>query len=435
MPPLHARRPAPRVLSTLLLALTVPACGWALEADDDSSSGAASTSDGDTSGTTTATTSATDPTETPPSCDMDKVCDPGEDAMTCMDCLNCGDGKVDPGEACDDGNSDDTDACVRCNPAACGDGAVQAGRELCDDGPDNSDEWSAARHCGAACQAFAPYCGDGTCQADVEGIDTCAEDGCLAVCGNGKQEGSEACDDGNTENTDACLSTCEAASCGDGLVRAGVEDCDDANSENTDACLNTCKAASCGDGFVQADVEACDDKNAVNDDGCSDACQLPRRIFVSSGAYKGNLGGLAGADMKCQALADAAQLGGVYVAWLSDDTGSAAMRLTPGFTGAYKLVDGTVIAGAGWTDLTDGTLAHAIDRDEKGGDATGELLWSNTSPAGAKVGTDSCKGWSSQLLVDSGRVGSSDAADATWTDAATSLCSVVLRLYCVENGP
>jgi cysteine-rich repeat protein len=86
------------------------------------------------------------------------------------------------------------------------------------------------------------------------------------------QAGIEACDDGNAIETDACLSTCVTASCGDGFVQAGVEACDDANVVPTDACLNTCVAATCGDGFVQAGVEACDDGNANNSDACLNTC-------------------------------------------------------------------------------------------------------------------------------------------------------------------
>ncbi len=51
----------------------------------------------------------------------------------------CGDGVVDDGEQCDDGNSVDGDACTNaCGHAACGDGVVEVGVEACDDG--NSDE-------------------------------------------------------------------------------------------------------------------------------------------------------------------------------------------------------------------------------------------------------------------------------------------------------
>ncbi|MEP7125972.1 MAG: DUF4215 domain-containing protein [Byssovorax sp.] len=47
----------------------------------------------------------------------------------------CGDGVVDAGEQCDDGNDDPTDGCLpSCKLARCGDGLVQAGVEQCDDG-------------------------------------------------------------------------------------------------------------------------------------------------------------------------------------------------------------------------------------------------------------------------------------------------------------
>ena len=32
-----------------------------------------------------------------------------------------------------------------------------------------------------------------------------------AICGNGRVEGGEECDDGNTDDTDTCLSSCERA--------------------------------------------------------------------------------------------------------------------------------------------------------------------------------------------------------------------------------
>jgi cysteine-rich repeat protein len=43
-----------------------------------------------------------------------------------------------------------------------------------------------------------------------------------------------------------------AATCGDGVVQAGVEACDDGNAVDTDGCLSICALATCGDGVVQA---------------------------------------------------------------------------------------------------------------------------------------------------------------------------------------
>lgn len=42
------------------------------------------------------------------------------------------------------------------------------------------------------------------------------------------------------------------------------------------------------------------------------------RVFVSSKAYPADIGGVVGADVKCQSLAETAQLGGTWMAWLGD---------------------------------------------------------------------------------------------------------------------
>ncbi|MDC0667098.1 RCC1 domain-containing protein [Nannocystis radixulma] len=186
----------------------------------------------------------------------------------------CGDGLVQPGEACDDGNADDSDGCTNaCAEAACGDGIVGPG-ELCDDG--NADD---SDGCTSACASTS--CGDGI----VQGIEECDDgnaddsDACLntckaASCGDGVVQAEvEACDDGNANDADACLNTCKAASCGDGAVQAGVEACDDGNANDADACTSACTAAVCGDGVVQAGVEACDDGNTDDTDACTNACK------------------------------------------------------------------------------------------------------------------------------------------------------------------
>jgi cysteine-rich repeat protein len=66
--------------------------------------------------------------------------------------------------------------------------------------------------------------------------------------------------------------------CGDGIVGPG-EDCDDGNDINGDACLITCVANVCGDGILNPDAEACDDGNRIPGDGCENDC----RITVDSG--------------------------------------------------------------------------------------------------------------------------------------------------------
>jgi MYXO-CTERM domain-containing protein len=97
----------------------------------------------------------------------------------------------------------------------------------------------------------------------------------VICCGNGVIDPGEDCDDANPDDDDECLSTCVAATCGDGLIQDGVEECDDANDDDTDECPTTCVAATCGDGFVQDGVEECDDGNTDDGDDCNADCTIP----------------------------------------------------------------------------------------------------------------------------------------------------------------
>lgn len=78
------------------------------------------------------------------------------------------------------------------------------------------------------------------------------------VCGDAAVEGDEDCDDGNEIQTDACLSNCTTASCGDGNVQDGVEACDDGlNDGSYNGCEPGCSAAAraCGDGVVDPEEQ------------------------------------------------------------------------------------------------------------------------------------------------------------------------------------
>ncbi|MDD9968417.1 MAG: PA domain-containing protein [Myxococcales bacterium] len=171
----------------------------------------------------------------------------------------CGNGRVDPGEGCDEGadNSDELpDACrENCQPAGCGDRVVDDG-EACDDGPDNRD--------------------------DVP--DTCRTDCSQFGCGDGVVDSGETCDDG-AGNSDvspgACRSDCAPARCGDGVVDPG-EGCDDGddNGDEPDACRSDCSVPRCGDGIVDTDEE-CEPETAEE---CTSACRLPRCGDSGSGA-------------------------------------------------------------------------------------------------------------------------------------------------------
>jgi cysteine-rich repeat protein len=130
---------------------------------------------------------------------------------------------------------------------ACGNGIVEAG-EQCDDG-----NLIGTDDCTTACRN--PVCGDGFAYS----------------------AGGEQCDDGNGDNTDSCPSTCRFALCGDGFTyTAGGEQCDDGNVIDTDNCTTNCRTAVCGDGIVKTaggpPLEVCDDHNNGACGTCNATC-------------------------------------------------------------------------------------------------------------------------------------------------------------------
>ena len=135
----------------------------------------------------------------------------------------CGDGYLDPGEQCDDGNNVGGDGCsAGCRlEAACGDGFLDPG-EGCDDGNNRSGDG-----CSAACV--------------IEGF-----------CGDGFLDPGEGCDDGNNRNGDGCSAGCMVEGfCGDGVLDP-AEECDDGNTSNGDGCSASCTIESTG--YLVCDV-------------------------------------------------------------------------------------------------------------------------------------------------------------------------------------
>ncbi|MGA2448664.1 MAG: DUF4215 domain-containing protein [Polyangiaceae bacterium] len=196
--------------------------------------------------------------------------------------------------ACDGSCSSGVDSA---SAGYCGDGIIEAG-EQCDDG--NSVP-------GDGCS--------GTCQ--IEPGYTCPMQGkpCVLTvtltCGDGKIEGSEECDDGNQTSGDGCSSTCQVEpgwacptpgqpcvristldasgpTCGDGIIESG-EQCDDGNTVSGDGCSSTCQLEpgyycpapgqlcklECGDGVVESG-EQCDlgAQNGVTGSGCTSTCNI-----------------------------------------------------------------------------------------------------------------------------------------------------------------
>ena len=161
-------------------------------------------------------------------------------------------------------------------------------------------------------------------------------------------------------------------------------------------------------------------------------------VFVSSAAYKGKFGSsltgsLALADATCQSLATAAKLGGTWKAWLSSSTDWPAKRFVQS-SKKYCLLDGTLVAN-NFTDLVDGSLAHAIDMTEKKTTVSAEV-WTGTDKSG-KNAPNTCNSWTSQSTTYWGNTGRTTDAGAKWTHdsggVSAQKCDQALRIYCFEQ--
>ena len=239
-------------------------------------------------------------------CPEQYSCQPQDEAVECVR-TQCGDGQLDFGEDCDDGNriTERCDygqvSCVVCNQncrheaggtSYCGDEQVRDGEE-CDDGNRETESCpygvSACEICNANCQSVQQeghYCGDGLlngqeecdhggvvtsqCPYGVEQCFVCQIDCQLAlgepsICGDERVSHDEECDDGNVTletcaygefSCSVCDPQCRLVSgetqrCGDGVINGG-ETCDHEGQAQVDCpygersclvCDQTCQRA------------------------------------------------------------------------------------------------------------------------------------------------------------------------------------------------
>ena len=247
-----------------------------------------------------------------------EVCDTALDPYCADNCKSwtgsCGDGTVQPNEACDkadpsvgEGFGTGAYCSFDCQESygECGDG-VQKGPEQCDDGANNGkyNTTGQSPYCNASCSAYdSGYCGDLKIQNSSCGGDPdCTEmPDAAEECDNGSDNGQTACEYGETScmvcNSNCKLRNGETSRCGDGIIQRhncegygtncvvsedenANEACDDGNTVDGDYCSADCRTetGSCGDGTVQ-DNEVCDRADPSVGEGqgtgtyCSYNCQ------------------------------------------------------------------------------------------------------------------------------------------------------------------
>jgi hypothetical protein len=150
------------------------------------------------------------------------------------------------------------------------------------------------------------------------------------------------------------------------------------------------------------------------------------RVFVSSSRYDGDLGGLAGANEKCDNLADS----GKWVAFLADSSGTAFSRIS---AHKYYLMDETTLVVDWSSGAKISDLSHPIDRDENGNYNLANI-WTGYSNS---AGEYNCEDWTSDYYdedmdIDYGGIGENSTGSSYWYKLDHAACDGRRSLYCFE---
>lgn len=188
-----------------------------------------------------------------------------------------------------------------------------------------------------------------------------------------------------------------------------------------------------------------------------------RLVFTTSTVYTGNLGGVQGADEKCNETAKLAGLGGTYKAWLGATGASVEARMAASplnqanreivRTDGSKVDDDWPTLLSGWWSgcercPSNKNLPHRLRRDECGEAIPEDELgfWSGSNPDGTLVGTIAggelrCLDWTSSSvlwdpyalkLVFGGQAGDAEYSSWLWSYVQVIPCNRALRLICVQ---
>jgi hypothetical protein len=213
---------------------------------------------------------------------------------------------------------------------------------------------------------------------------------------------------------------------------------DDPGTLNVGTCeagFRTCQPnGTWGDcvGEVAPVTEICDGLD--NDcDGLTDEEACGHYIFVTSGSYQGDFGGLSVADIECQSYGDGGSFtsgfGATWTAVLSDNTTGAKYRFT--LQGPVYNTYGDLVANDA-TDLWDGTLANAVGYDEEGASVSA-IAWTGTLFGGTSS-SDNCLNWTDNTFTQDGTGGGSDQTNSFWIDGGIWTCDTVNRFYCISSA-
>lgn len=263
-----------------------------------------------------------------------------------------------------------------------------------------------------------------TCTNGLMGAQSCQADGTFGACQCG---GSTVCNASNCagccDATGACQSGTSFSACGRSgnlCVACG----------SSQMCVNAvCRSPENGN---KPDGGSCDNC-AANQLCTQNGCATAKRVFVTKTRYNGNLGGLVGADQKCNTAAEAAGLGGTWKAWLSDSNTNAIDRIAE--VGPWY----DIVPNETWVNqkvfnnkagLATTPLAGIQNNEDGSFNSSGTSVWTGTSVGGV-ASANHCLSWTSTSSI--AVYGVAGKVNNGWTSYSTNSCSDTASLYCIEQ--
>ncbi|CAN5903669.1 hypothetical protein BH11MYX3_BH11MYX3_21410 [soil metagenome] len=163
----------------------------------------------------------------------------------------------------------------------------------------------------------------------------------------------------------------------------------------------------------------------------------PNILFVTSGLFTGNLGGLAGADALCKDAASTGGLRGTYAAYLSSISGNTPIPAPSrvGTASGWVRVDGRPVMNS-ISQMHGGMMVNPPSLTEVGNDVGATQFpyaWTGTSAAGTYANACTPAGafipWGG--ANGNANVGQADQTSSAAVEAFNSGCDVTRRIYCL----
>jgi hypothetical protein len=377
------------------------------------------------------------------------ICSSGSCQLTCqVGQINCGGICIDP-----------TSDSLHCGvTAACTGDCVNG---VCPSGTVCTTSGNGTPTCAVACAGTQINCG-GTCVDPSTNATFCGSKGdCVTTTGDTGNSAGATCAAGSVCASGACTANCGAnlSPCGNACVdeQHDPSHCGTCTTvcnlphASVDACRSgSCAIDTCATGYRDCNGTASDgcEQSVLNDvnncGGCGNvcpgsnaycingACAAGKVAFVTSTSFTGDLGGLTGADAKCQAAATAAHLGGTFLAWIATDADGYPRTNFTQSTVPYYLVNGVELA-PNFDALNTTGLSTPLHVTELGTTSGDLYAWTNTFEGYENDdGFDDCYDFTSTTGYAS--VGYQQATSGyEWQYTTYFDCGELHPLYCFQQ--